>query len=234
MIDMRDFSSMFLVTLFACACLPAAAFTPNVPEHGLPSAADYSTTLLPELQGVVSWKTLAQVEPVKRDGKIIPSFSSQILALDSQLVRINGFMMPLDMTEQQKHFLISAVPSSCPFCMPAGPEEIVAVGTLISDDRRRVGQYISQVADTTDRRDRVVHPLAMSRYSGTPTGWPPDQGHDYALWLESTSRGLHHGYVTAHPRNEHGGRHSRFAVRLDLPGEYSSRAKAEVDAFHIA
>jgi hypothetical protein len=74
----------------------------------------------------------------------------------------------------------------------------------------------------------------MSRYFGTPTGWPPDQGHDYALWLDTTSRGLHHGYVTAHPRNEHGGRHSRFAVRLDLPGEYSSRAKAEVDAFHIA
>jgi hypothetical protein len=75
----------------------------------------------------------------------------------------------------------------------------------------------------------------MSRYSGTPTGWPPDQGHDYALWLDKpTSRGLHHGYVTAHPRDEHGGRHSRFAVRLDLPGEYSSRAKAEVDAFHIA
>jgi hypothetical protein len=129
MIDMRDFTSVFLATLFACVCVPAAAFTPNVPEHGLPSAADYSATLLPELQGVVSWKTLAQVEPIKRDGKMILSFSSQILALDSQLVRINGFMVPLDMTDQQKHFLISAVPSSCPFCMPAGPEAIVEVTT---------------------------------------------------------------------------------------------------------
>ena len=78
---MRDFTSAFLVTLFAWASMPAVAFTPNVPEHGLPSAADYSATLLPELQGVVSWKTLAQVEPIKRDGKLMPSFSSQILAL---------------------------------------------------------------------------------------------------------------------------------------------------------
>jgi hypothetical protein len=127
MIDMRDFPSVFVVALFTCACMPAVADTPNVAEHGLPSAADYSVTLLPELQGVVSWKTLAQVEPIKRNGKMIPSFSSQILALDSQLVRINGFMMPLDMTDRQKHFLVSAVPSSCPFCMPAGPEAIVEV-----------------------------------------------------------------------------------------------------------
>ena len=42
-------------------------------------------------------------------------------------MRVYGFMMPLDMTDQQKHFLLSAVPPSCPFCMPAGPEAIVEV-----------------------------------------------------------------------------------------------------------
>ena len=83
--------------------------------------------LLPELQGVVSWKLLAQVEPVKRAGKMVPEFSSQVLALDKQAVRVDGFMMPLDMTDQQQHFLLSAVPASCPFCMPAGPGAIVEV-----------------------------------------------------------------------------------------------------------
>src|SRR5207237_4193483 len=125
---MRDVR-VTLMALLAWACVPAAAFTPDLPERGLPSAADYSATSLPELQGVVSWKTLAQVAPIKRDGKMVPSFSSQILSLDKQVVRINGFMMPLEMTAQQKHFLISAVPSSCPFCMPAGPEAIVEVTT---------------------------------------------------------------------------------------------------------
>jgi hypothetical protein len=75
----------------------------------------------------------------------------------------------------------------------------------------------------------------MSRYSATPTGWPRDEEHDYALWLDKpTSRGLHAAYVTAHPRDGRGGKHSRFAVRLDLPGEYSTRAEAEADAFHVA
>jgi hypothetical protein len=75
----------------------------------------------------------------------------------------------------------------------------------------------------------------MSHYSATPMGWPPDQGHDYALWLDKpTARGLHPAYVTAHPRDGRGGKHSRFAVRLDLPGEYSSKAQAEADAFYVA
>jgi hypothetical protein len=127
MIDMRHLMSMTLITILACASYSAIAFDPNIPSHGLPSASDYSSTLLPELQGVVSWKTLGQVEPIKRNGKMVPSFSNEILALDKKLVRVYGFMMPLDMTDQQKHFLLSAVPPSCPFCMPAGPEAIVEV-----------------------------------------------------------------------------------------------------------
>lgn len=59
--------------------------------------------------------------------KIVPQFSNEILALDKKLVRVYGFMMPLDMTDQKKHFLLSAVPPSCPFCMPAGPEALVEV-----------------------------------------------------------------------------------------------------------
>jgi hypothetical protein len=123
---MRYFACLTLSALLACAALPLGAYTPVGPD-GLPSAADFSASLLPEVSGVVSWKTLAQVEPVKRGDKMVPQFSKEILALDQQPVRIFGFMMPLDMTEKQRHFLLSAVPASCPFCMPAGPEAIVEV-----------------------------------------------------------------------------------------------------------
>jgi hypothetical protein len=65
--------------------------------------------------------------------------------------------------------------------------------------------------------------------------WPADTEHDYALWLENTApNGLHHAYVTAHPKDNRGGTRSRFAVRLDLPGKYSTKIEAEADAFHIA
>ena len=112
---------------FAAWAFPADALTTNVPPQGLPSAADYSASVLPELAGVVSWKTLAQVEPVKRAGKMVPEFAKEILGLDQQSVRIYGFMIPLGMGDQQKHFLLAAVPSTCPFCMPAGPEAMVEV-----------------------------------------------------------------------------------------------------------
>ena len=36
-------------------------------------------------------------------------------------------MIPLDIGDKQKRFLLSAVPPHCQFCLPAGPDEIVEV-----------------------------------------------------------------------------------------------------------
>ena len=109
------------------AALPVRALDTGIPQTGLPSAADYSSQLLPEINGVVSWKTLSQVEPVKQGGKMVPQFSRDIMGLDKKDVRVQGFIIPLDMGDKQKHFLLSAVPPHCPFCMPAGPDTIVEV-----------------------------------------------------------------------------------------------------------
>ena len=115
--------------LFAAsfALTPALALDTGVPAAGLPSAADYAATLLPEINGVVSWKTLAQVEPIKQGGKMVPQFSKDILGLDKKDVRVQGFIIPLDMGDKQKRFLLSAVPPHCPFCLPAGPDAVVEV-----------------------------------------------------------------------------------------------------------
>ena len=118
---------LLLASALAAVSLPAAAFNSDVPATGLPSAADYSSTLLPEMQGVVSWRTLAQVEPVKKGNKMVPQFSQDILGLDRKPVRVYGFIIPLDMGADQKHFLLSAVPPHCPFCLPAGPDALVEV-----------------------------------------------------------------------------------------------------------
>src|ERR1700704_4760526 len=58
---------------------------------------------------------------------MVPEFAKEVLSLDKQNVRLYGFMIPLDMGDQQKHFLLAAVPASCPFCMPAGPEAMVEI-----------------------------------------------------------------------------------------------------------
>ena len=82
---------------------------------------------LPELKGVVSWKTLAEVTPVKQKDKFVPQFSKGIEALDKKEVKLQGFMMPLDTGEKQKRFLLVSMPPSCAFCLPGGPDQMVEV-----------------------------------------------------------------------------------------------------------
>jgi hypothetical protein len=82
---------------------------------------------LPELKGVVSWKTLGQVTPVRQQDRFIPQFSKDVSALDKKEIRLQGFMMPLDMGEKQKRFLLVAMPPSCAFCLPGGPDQLVEV-----------------------------------------------------------------------------------------------------------
>ena len=122
----RPFALLAGAVLLAAA-LPVEALDTGVPAGGLPSAADYSAQVLPELAGAVSWKTLAQVEPIKQGNKMVPRFSNDIIGLDKKDVRVYGFIIPLEMGDQQTHFLLSAVPPHCPFCLPAGPDAIVEV-----------------------------------------------------------------------------------------------------------
>jgi len=105
----------------------AAAINTGIGSAGLPSATSFSATLLPERDGVVSWQTLAKVQPVKQGGKMVYEYSPDILALDRKDVKVQGFMIPLDIGDKQRRFLISAVPPHCSFCLPAGADAIVEV-----------------------------------------------------------------------------------------------------------
>lgn len=113
--------------LLAVAAAPARGVTTNIPQSGLPTASDYSAALLPDRDGVVSWRTLAQVQPVSKNGVMVPEFSKEVLGLDRKDVRVQGFIIPLDVGDKQQRFLLSAVPPHCPFCLPAGPDALVEV-----------------------------------------------------------------------------------------------------------
>ena len=89
--------------------------------------ASYLDQPLPELKGVVSWKTLGQVTPVRQQDRFVPEFSKDVSALDKKEVKLQGFMMPLDMGEKQKRFLLVAMPPTCAFCLPGGPDQLVEV-----------------------------------------------------------------------------------------------------------
>jgi hypothetical protein len=111
--------------LFALAfAFPAAA------QHQAPPGADPSQFKpLVERKDVVSWNLLAQVELVKQKDRYVPQFSQSVAALDQQEVKLQGFMMPLEMGDKQTHFVLSALPVTCAFCLPGGPEALVEVKT---------------------------------------------------------------------------------------------------------
>lgn len=87
----------------------------------------YASKPLPELKGVVSWKTLAEVKTIKQKDRFMPEFSKGVVTLDKKEIRLQGFMMPLDMGEKQKRFLLVALPPTCSFCLPGGPDQMVEI-----------------------------------------------------------------------------------------------------------
>jgi len=99
------------------------------PAASAPGAVDPNFKPLPERKDVVSWRVLAQVELVKVKDRYQPQFAASVAALDAKEVKLQGFMMPLEMGDKQSHFILSATPQSCAFCMPGGPESLVEVKT---------------------------------------------------------------------------------------------------------
>ena len=96
----------------------AGVHSPNSPFAPLVDRAD-----------VLPWSTLTAVKTKVEKNRILPIFPTTIQALNQKSQRIQGFMMPLEPGEKQKHFLLSSVPLTCSFCVPGGPESMVEVKT---------------------------------------------------------------------------------------------------------
>lgn len=98
----------------------AAATPPRPPAEGTAKPGGAAS-------GVIPWTRLQKVRLVEDNNKTQPEFDASVASLDGQEVMIEGFIMPLDQGEKQKHFLLSAYPQSCPFCSPFGPEGLVEI-----------------------------------------------------------------------------------------------------------
>jgi uncharacterized protein len=84
---------------------------------------------LVERADVVPWAVLTSIKTKTEKNKITPVYTMDQLALNQKSQRIQGFMMPLEPGEKQRHFLLTSVPMSCGFCVPGGPESMVEVRT---------------------------------------------------------------------------------------------------------
>jgi hypothetical protein len=84
---------------------------------------------LPQRTDVLPWSVLTDVKTRIFKNRVYPVFPPAVLALKDKTQRIQGFMMPLEPGEKQKHFLVTSVPLTCSFCTAGGPESMVEVRT---------------------------------------------------------------------------------------------------------
>ncbi len=120
----------WIVPLALCATVLAAMAQAPLPLAGQgPGFHDPRSPFAPleERDGVLSWKLLASVQTRVEKNRSVPSYPAAVLALNERTVRVQGFMLPLEPGDKQRHFLISSVPTSCAFCVPAGPEGLIEV-----------------------------------------------------------------------------------------------------------
>lgn len=87
---------------------------------------------LPPLKDTLNWAVLQKVQSVKTKtedrGEVwLPKFTPEQKKLSKKAVKLYGFMLPTEMGEMQKEFILTPYPPSCPFCMSMGPDSVVQI-----------------------------------------------------------------------------------------------------------
>ena len=82
---------------------------------------------LPQRSDVLPWPLLTDLAKKTTKTAVLPQFNAAQQALHETVQRVQGFMLPLDAKATQTHFLLTAVPLTCSFCIPGGPESMVEV-----------------------------------------------------------------------------------------------------------
>lgn len=136
-IGMNILSTVVLSAAICMAAMPVSA------EDALPATGEVidpddipsvhnSFYQVPE--GAVSWDILGTMDvkievlgPLRT--QMTKSFSKETQALDGETVKVMGFLYPLKGGVTHEHFLLTAWPPSCPFCLPAGPTLMVETFT---------------------------------------------------------------------------------------------------------
>jgi hypothetical protein len=123
---------LLLVALLSWAGLNAAVSAQPTPTIGQGAGFHDPRSPVKPLQeraGVLPWQLLSAITTKADKNRLLPIFPAAVQALDQQKVKVQGFMMPLEPGDKQRHFLLSAVPTTCSFCVPAGPEGLIEVRT---------------------------------------------------------------------------------------------------------
>ena len=122
-----------LALSFALAAAPVSALNPfgnrgsqPVPGHDVHNRAPEAPA------AALTWEELMNLDvtvetPAPLQTVFHVSYPDSLKARDGTVVRIRGFMYPLEAGETHRYFLLSALPPSCPFCLPASARGLIEV-----------------------------------------------------------------------------------------------------------
>ena len=119
--------------LVGLAAGPASAANPFGNRGSEPVPGHDAHNQAPEAPAAaLTWDELMNLEvtvenPAPLQTVFHVSYPDSLKAKDGTVVRIKGFMYPLEAGETHTYFLLSALPPSCPFCLPAGARGLVEV-----------------------------------------------------------------------------------------------------------
>jgi uncharacterized protein len=123
------FASLLLIASPASAVREGkAAPKPPVKDVWVPAATP---------RGGVSWKLLESTKVIDRkDPKTMiiyskPGFPAGVQALNGKTIKVAGYMMPLQNTAKQTHFVLLGYPPGCPFHTHAMPNQFVEIKSSV-------------------------------------------------------------------------------------------------------
>jgi len=113
------------------ALLPALAVAPAAAQQGVPQGHNQHNVPV-DADGALTWEALADFEvrvetPAPLQTIFHIEFPQALRSLDGEMVRLKGYMYPLETGETHARFLLSAFPPACPFCLPGSARTLVDV-----------------------------------------------------------------------------------------------------------
>ena len=127
-----------------------------------------------KMKGLKVWSTLADVKyDIQKDeyGDLyVPVWGEDVMSIKDELVEIEGFVIPSDITFTDEYMIVSSLPiSECFFCGSGGPETVMEVylkeGEKYKYNTKRL-KFRGKLKLNADNPDKLMYQLVETEFLG--------------------------------------------------------------------